>query len=279
MRKRIRKDNEIFIPGEKRNIIINFGLISLSGFFILLIISAYLFIRSDFFVIRNLIIKLDKIECASESSIKEVAGILGQNFFFLNSLEIKKKFDQKFICIKNINFIKHFPDAIELQISGRIPIALLINTIEATNSYTLEDFISTSSSSLTVGVSSNLASLVVDEEGVIFSDDTGKNLPRIFFEGEKLEKGKKLSGGGVKKSIQILNKMTQLGTEVNDAKIYSQGLLLISGKPKIVFSLDGSIDVQLASLQLILDKAKIENEIVEFLDLRFDKPIVKYGKR
>ena len=49
--------------------------------------------------------------------------------------------------------------------------------------------------------------------------------------------------------------------------------------PKVFFRLDNEIDLQLASLQLILEKAKIDERILEFIDLRFDKPIVRFAPK
>ena len=45
-----------------------------------------------------------------------------------------------------------------------------------------------------------------------------------------------------------------------------------------IFSLSKDLDEQLATLQNLLIKAKINNKKVEKLDLRFDKIIVVYGK-
>ncbi|MBI4038755.1 hypothetical protein HY384_02235 [Candidatus Daviesbacteria bacterium] len=49
-----------------------------------------------------------------------------------------------------------------------------------------------------------------------------------------------------------------------------------SNNPRIIFRLSNSLDVQLASLQLILGKAKIDGSRLEFIDLRFDKPVLKF---
>ena len=82
----------------------------------------------------------------------------------------------------------------------------------------------------------------------------------------------------IQKTVKVLEKIKSLGVNSDDPKIYSKIYLSLGQKPQMVFVLDDKSDHQLASLQLILDQAKMDTKEVEFLDLRFDKPIVRYGK-
>lgn len=48
-----------------------------------------------------------------------------------------------------------------------------------------------------------------------------------------------------------------------------------SGRLTVIFSKEKNLDFQVASLQFILWRAKIEGKAPYFVDLRFDKPVVK----
>jgi len=52
----------------------------------------------------------------------------------------------------------------------------------------------------------------------------------------------------------------------------------IESKYKIYFNLEEDMAFQLASLQLILNQDKIEKDKVEYIDLRFDKPVISYER-
>ena len=85
----------------------------------------------------------------------------------------------------------------------------------------------------------------------------------------------------MKTSLQILRAVKKLGFDSLTTQILDNFFLIYptSLSPKVIFRLDQRIDVQIASLQLILEKAKMYSESLEFIDLRFDKPIVKFAPK
>lgn len=50
----------------------------------------------------------------------------------------------------------------------------------------------------------------------------------------------------------------------------------LSGNLYIILNKDEDIPRQVASLQYILNRSKIEGKIPSIIDLRFDKPVLKY---
>ncbi len=120
---------------------------------------------------------------------------------------------------------------------------------------------------------------LIDNEGVVFGKGTPDlNILKIYIFNREIFIGRKLPGE-ISNVIKILDKIKTLGIQINKAWI-NQGTFIITssqGVSQIIFRLEGDINIQLASLQLILDKAKIDLKELEFIDLRFDKPVVKFA--
>ncbi|MBI2019885.1 FtsQ-type POTRA domain-containing protein [Candidatus Daviesbacteria bacterium] len=234
---------------------------------------------------KDLEINNEQINCANEEMIKNSSDLLSKNILFVNPSEVENNLKTKFICIKSVNLKKIFPDKVNLQITGRIPVAILsIEDVQiASPSALLQKFqestVSAESTNSALFDFSNLTSksnFLVDGEGVVFAPFSDQiNLPKIYYD-EMINLGQK-GDDSIKNSLQILEKVKSFGLEVKEAKIYMQNLLLASN-PRIIFKLE-DIEKQLASLQLILNQAKMNEDYLEFIDLRFDKPIVKFAPK
>lgn len=229
------------------------------GLFLIIILSLFVF-RTDFLKIKSINVTLDKVSCVDPDQIKNASALLGQNILFLNLGKVKENIKHKFICVKDLASIRHFPNSVDLSVRGRIPVAIL-KIREATASGALED-IATPSAKLT-------DAFLVDSEGIIFAKDLGQgDIPAIFVP----EKPENIATSNLK----ILEKIQEFGLDPREAVI-SANFLVIFSQPKIMFRTDSKVDIQLASLQLILEKAKIDEVRLEFVDLRFDKPIVRFA--
>lgn len=109
---------------------------------------------------------------------------------------------------------------------------------------------------------------LLDEEGVLFSGTTSATL-KIYSSEKNIN---------FKNILAILNKIKIFGIEVGET-VVAQNSLTINSMPKIVLDLDRDLSLQIASLQLILQQAKIDGEAAEFIDLRFDKPVVRFAPK
>lgn len=223
------------------------GLLLISG------TAAYFLFFSGFFKIETVQVEGD-LSCADKEQLLINVKIAGTNIFLFDSTQISQKLQTNFSCIKSIKIIRKFPKTILVQVSRREPRANLYiikdTGIEATSSAIEESFL-------------------LDEEGVIFSG-TAADTPMKIYSSQK--------NINFKNILAILNKIKVFGIEVMEAVVV-QNFLLINSTPKITFALDKEIDVQTASLQLILAKAKIDEETAEFIDLRFDKPVVRFAPK
>lgn len=245
---------------------------------LIVVAAALVFLFSKILIINKLSIKLDNINCVNRTDIENNLNILGKNVLLINSREIEKTLMDKFICIKNVSISKKLPNTVILEILPRVPVvSLSLLPVEEASPSTIDI-------SQTVATpSANLVSYFVDEEGVIFSNSSGENnIPHLYIKRDDLKLSSKIDGDVVRKTINILEKIRGFGVAVADGEISPQEIFVInnfSGKPKIIFDLKKAINEQLASLQLILAKSKIDEEKVESIDLRFENPIVKYAPR
>lgn len=258
------------------------------------LISSYFLINSDFFEIKKVDIDTKNISCTNINELKDSLNLSGQNLILTNFLKLKEELKKRFICIKSVEISRLFPDRVKLDIFGRQPVAALISlrSEEATSASLIkrfsEVFASASaeaSSSAIINFSNEQVSgiFLVDDGGVIFAKlEDLPNIPTLFVYEQDLSLGKNISQDLIRNSLLIFGSLKTFGIEVKEAKIYSKKLLLVdppADGPRIIFKVDEKIDIQLASLQLILNKAKIDKEKLEFIDLRFDKPIVRFAPK
>lgn len=248
----------------------------LPGVIIMAVLVLFFFIKSGFFNINQIEIT-GKLSCAQDNQLKDETGTSGQNFFFLNTPKILDNLKKKFLCIKSVTLTKSLPNKIHLQVTNRQALAALINLKEkeASLSSLIENTATPEASAID-------EVFVVDNEGVVFASKTDNlNLAKVYLSGVKASLGDKFTNNNLSNALQILEKVKALGVNIQRNWVYNNDLLISQAGlgPKIIFNLDNKINTQLASLQLILTEAKINSGELEFIDLRFDKPVVKIAPK
>ena len=222
---------------------------------------------SPIFKIKSIGFSGEEPNCTTKEEVGKISGILGENILFLDKLKTEKKIKDKFLCIRSVNFHKSIPDSLKLDLKNRRASLTLIPAVPNDSTE--------SARPVQTG-----QGLLIDDEGIVFTLDEAKSSqPAVFILGEELSVGKKLDQELIKKTVQVLEKIKSLGVNSDDPKIYSKAYLSLGQRPQMIILLNDKIDRQLASLQLILDQAKMDTKEVEFLDLRFDKPIVRYAPK
>jgi len=254
--------------------------LSLIGIVILISLFFLTIFKLDFFKVKAIDIKKDKVNCASENDLKEKSKVLGKNIFLLDEKNFIDNLKKDFICIKKIVLSKQIPQKITLDIKGREAVVKLVAIKDWEGSASaLIDNISTPSASQIA------EAYLVDDEAVIFAKEDNSYSPKIkelccftinIFKKDLSVDGK-LADEYLANTLKILDQLKTLG--VSSEMSMFNNLLITNSLPKIIFKLDGNVEVQIASLQLILEKAKIDNKELEFIDLRFDKPIVKFAPK
>ncbi len=214
---------------------------------ILLSLFFYLGFNSNLFKIKILGLP-DKISCAEAEEIKKESQIQGKHFFLLQQNLIKQNLKKRFICIKSIDFSYKFPNKLDLKISERKP-AAIVNE-----------------------------SFITDEDGFVFAQKEIINVPKLQILGFNIKIGAMFPDDIIKKSLLVFNDLAKAGLTVNEARISPERDLLVYSNMKIVLNLDDDLSSKLASLQLILNQAKIESKVIKNIDLRFDKPVISYER-
>lgn len=256
----------------------NFLLKISAAIFLLLIIALVFFLNKvGLFTVRQVDVQAEQLGCTNADQIKTVAALFGQNFFTVDKDKLIRSLEKKFICIKDISFTKVFPGKVQMQITARQAAAILANlkSQPASASALIENAATPSASEV-----QDL--YIVDSSGVVFAKGTDEtSIPKIYSYNLNPLLGQKINSDLISGCLKILDKIKTLGVTVQESWISDDFFIANpDGKfTKIIFRLNDQIDIQLASLQLILDTAKIDAKELEFIDLRFDKPIVRYAPK
>ncbi|MBI4036980.1 hypothetical protein HY385_00990 [Candidatus Daviesbacteria bacterium] len=231
--------------------------------------------------IHKINVEIQNAKCVDEQNLKLALGLSGKNILLIKSKEVNKKLIAKYPCLREVQIEPQSLNTVKVLATGRTALASVAPI--TTSTLTLDNQEATpSSSSALLNWSFPPFPInkteIVDETGVIFGGDN-TNLLTLFLPNQDLKIGQLVDLPGFDKIAIVLSKLPKLEILIVRAKVEEDNLL-IDAEPKIAFSLEKDILRQLASLQLILQKAKIDKKPMEIIDLRFDKPVITYyGQR
>lgn len=261
---------------------------------IALLIFAYFFVNTNIFISEEISLKVAEADCVDYDTLNQRLKNEYKDLL-MDTSGLAEKIKTEFNCVSDVKVRRHFVNKIDVEVLGREPVAWLVGlgSDERQDLSLLEKEATFSSIELKEQSTSNAFSsdisshkFLVDKEGVIFlaepevsEQQKQLDLPLIYFQSANLEMGKTVDRRLIEGTVKVLEKTKELGLEVKEAKIYPEGVLLINMEPRTIFTLRNKIDDQLASLQLILTQAKIDEDKMEFIDLRFDKPVVRYAPK
>ncbi len=223
---------------------------------------------------------VDNAPCVSEESIKTEANLMGSNMLFIGD-KIKHKILDKYICVKDVRLEKKFPGSIRIIVSGRSALSSVVTYKEADRKLALDlksmEASSSSQSALLDWSRPSMSSqeFLSDDSGVLFAIFAGESLPRLYMPEQSVKLGQRLNEGLFWKISTVFEGLKKSEVSFSEALIFNEELLIINPS-KIAFSLKKDLSKQLISLQLILQKSKIDSSMIESIDLRFDKPVVKF---
>ena len=248
---------------------------------LLIPVFALLIFKSNFFVIRKVSVQTKEVSCVMNEALTAELSLLGQNILFLDDKKITEKIKEKYLCLEDIKLERRFPGEIKLLVSGRVPLTRVV-TYQQTPGLDLSssDASPSSQSALIDWSSLSFASpqFLADKKGVLFALSSDENFPLFFVPEQTVKLSQRLDAGLFEKVFLIFNGLNKEGIKVQEAKLVDQDLLIYNPQ-KIAFSLKKDVNRQLISLQLILQKATIDDRKMELIDLRFNKPIVVYNPK
>lgn len=249
--------------------------------FILLLLTIifsliYLFKSITF---KKLVINIDNADCIDKKQVENIVRISNKNFLTYSFETEKQTLEKKIVCIKAINFKKSFPDKLAVNIYARKPSVIFFTAMESSSSArNIDEIINPATDSAKI-LPEFLNNFVSDDEGVIFSKAAKDGIYKVNLLNQQLKIGDKIDIEIIKGILQIFINLNSLGINAWQNYLDSKDFYIKGDSKIIILNLNNKLNTQIASLQLILQKAKIENENIEFIDLRFDKPVVRYGKK
>lgn len=222
--------------------------------------------------------------CANLEMIREKSQLQGKSWIFFEANPWERQLLEQFICLEEVKATRLLPDIVELKVKDRAPVVVikLVSRSLFPDLLELESTPSSQAAQIDFLSRPPFKAFLVDRLGFVFSQDLSQagELPHIFVTDESLTLGQRFEGDVISKSSAILKKISGLIVNPRQVKLIGQ-TLVVSGESQLIFSLEKDYRRQLASLQLILQKAKMEADPkpIERIDLRFDKPVVVYAPK
>lgn len=243
-------------------------------FLIFFLVSLVLY--STFSLIyKSQFFKIKKIYINSEVEINnsDLLSLFNGSYFEINTKKTESVLNKKYPEIDSIVLKKSFPNSVSLTVFKRIPIAIAVNGLLTEN---LMEGEATGSANIKYGFEKKEGQeFLIDIKGSLL-EKKEENLPVVGLDLQNKVLGDSIVSATVLFMLQTLQKLTD------------KPLWIVSQDNKVVFyNSDGSyvlldssknLSEQLSSLQLITNRFRIEGRKFEYLDLRFQKPIVKFLK-
>lgn len=260
-----------------------FFLIGVGGVVLLLMVAGLVraLISSNFINVT-----IDNIHCVSSSELEILVNSEKINLA-LQEDALKNKLKKKYSCIESINK-KWRPMSLELYVSGR---KAVLSIREVKKTIIEPEMLSpeaTASSQAAIPKPSPLLeygeTFLTDDTGLIFAKkDFQTSIPQIDWIGRELAVGQTFEPEDIKLITGITEFLKMQGYPY-DSLTVEDGSLTVTGKGEtdtggknlFIFSLSGDYTTQVTSLQLILQKAKMNSKSIQKVDLRFNKPVVVY---
>lgn len=240
-----------------------------------LIFSGAFLILSSFFSID--LLKINYIYIYSEREIN-VDGVITEsqkNIYLINIDKIKALITSNNPNIGRVDVKKNFFGSLSIYITFRKPIAIAIDGV-LTEEVKQQD--ASASAEISYGFErKGDQEYFIDMDAFLFNKEGDKDFPVVGLDLQNKKTGDSIDAPAVKFMLTVANNLRENGEIpiwiVNkDNKV----VLMLPDGSFIILDSSKSPDFQLSSLQLIRNRFRIEGRKFEYLDLRFQKPVVKY---
>ncbi len=185
--KTLRRSPRFFISAPTgRQIVVPFRPVSTVLIVVLALLSVFLALRSDIFQVKALEFELEEI--ADETLVRQrvMEEVMGRSIFFLNTSKVENSIKGDFPTIKEVILEKKLPDGLYIAVNVRVPLAVV------------ED--------------KDGDKFLVDQEGFLFEEGAGENLPVIKLGGDfDGAVGLSVSDKGVRSYLETLELAAQKG--------------------------------------------------------------------
>ncbi len=255
------------------------------GIFFLMIIGLIYYLTESFR--RSDIFKIDNVNCStpilgsydqSHWCDELKSAVIHRRLTEIDTNRLEAVLKKNQLGIFRIKSKKILPSTFGAEIFGRIPLAVCRVIRAARDTQSVAQTATESAAAFpATGVTTDF---LVDKNGLVFAESlNAPGLPIFTIRGEdNIKIGKTFSSGLIAFYIQALSAFREANfeiTAIEEASAAAVPFLLRNG-PRILLDRDKSLSEQVSSLQLIMDKYKIEGKRLRTVDLRFVKPVVVY---
>lgn len=231
------------------------------------------------FQVRHIVISGNLVNCTDKEDILTTLKQLNLPIWSNSSMQIRQTLLNKYACLKKATSQLLFDGILAVSVDSRQPI-LALEPLPVKVNLALNEKLASDSALIDWSDFSTSAAVnfSIDKDGVVLSAFSG--LPILQTDNLEFKLGSHIDKPGFSNIAGFVDFFSKQNYLPKPGKYRLQGKnLLVFSQPKIVFSLESEQIRQLASLQLILEKAKIDGKVVESIDLRFNKPVVVYVSR
>lgn len=222
-----------------------------------------LFVSVSFFIFlgKSQWLKVKRLDCrqgdfpCNQTIVNIFEEVKGKNIFLVNFDNLSQKVKDINPIIKKIELTKKLPDKVLIKIYPRQPVAAL--TVD------------------------NKIWFLIDEQNFIYKKvfEKPSSIP-IIIVGNKyfLYLKQKINEEKIIKATLFLKKLKENFINFNLIVLSKGQTINVFLENSIVasFSAEKKIEKQVDSLQFILRQSKIKGKLPAFIDVRFNKPIIKY---
>lgn len=222
--------------------------------FLSLIIGIVFLFKGKTFKINKLTCQKEGFSCKKEAIFFE--ELRGQNIFLANTTKIPQKIKSQVLTIKEVKIKKRLPDEVLIEIIPRNSVAALTKDEKSW--------------------------FLIDEDGFVFQKifDKPKDLPVILINDPEVSFfiGGQVENEALIKTLSLLDQLRGNFIPFKQIALLEKETINVFLNEPIVasFSTKKSVALQVDSLQFILRQSKIEGKMPAFIDLRFNKPVIKY---
>lgn len=209
--------------------------------------------KSSFFRISIIDCKKNNFPCKKELSFFE--ELRGNIIFLAKTTKLAKQLEEQLLTIREIKIKKQLPNKVFIEIIPRTKFVSITNDEE--NWY------------------------IVDSDyfiyQLVFEKPNDIPLIKLKDKSHKLYLGQQVNNNQILRAIELIRAIENSYLSYREIIVAESRTINLQLDDSLIasFSAAKNIQTQVDSLQFILRQSKIEGKTPAFIDLRFDKPVIK----
>lgn len=256
---RLKRTPRVNISLPRRStLVFPFRIISILVILTLFILSIFLSLRSDLFLVRKFSIEINGSTLAkgfvSQTFITtNLNEWLARSIFFTNTRLVEEKLEKTSLVIKKVVVNMLFPDTLRVEVRLRDPVAAVYMKKER---------------------------FIIDETGLLFAPMPANfSLPEFRLSGNlSISLGNQLDAVSTSSVVEVITKLKDNSfIKIGEIDLNPEGVIMISSTTGLIVYLKGndSIGEDINNLLAIL-KSQGNGKKIKTIDLRFERPVITF---